>query len=124
MSRTESVDEWTEILVNLVDAGKIHLSPGDDMRREAWRLAQQDDELTHLRALAAGYGVGELASQEKPVDDREIIQRAFYEAVGIHGAALALAALPHAQRYEPLENQLRYITASAQAIVDQLSKLR
>lgn len=56
MSRTASVDEWTEILSNLVEGGKVRLTPEETVRGEAWRLAQQEEELAQLRALSAGEG--------------------------------------------------------------------
>lgn len=110
-SRTESVDEWVEILVNLVDAGKIHLSPGDDIRREAWRLAQQDDELTHLRALAA---------PKRGRLDPDVIKRMIQEAEGIRSAEVAVP-----ETEEDLREAIQAFgrASAASAIVEALTPL-
>ena len=121
-SRTESVDEWEQILTALVEDGKVHLTPEETVRGEAWRLAQQEEELAQLRALASEYGV-RLAPQE-PVCDPETILHLIDEARGIHGAAQALAALPHVQRHEFIVTQLQCVAQAAQAILDGLVKLR
>lgn len=119
-SRTESVDEWVAILEQLIEAGEIKLSPEDDLRREAWRLAQHEDELARLRALACEYGEEQAPC---PACNHEVIRRLIDEARGIRISAQVLADLPHAQRYEPLVAKLQGIAQAAQAILDGLYKL-
>lgn len=52
MSKTASVDEWIEILTHLVENGDVPETSEPAIRRIAWKLAQNEDELVRLRTLA------------------------------------------------------------------------
>ncbi len=53
MSKTASVDEWIEILTHLVENGDVPETSEPAIRRIAWKLAQNEDELVRLRTLAS-----------------------------------------------------------------------